>query len=297
MRIPTAGDGADEADSVVTTGIEDAAGYRVSTSSGAASVTVLDDDIALFAELAGGETLWTSTLTPVDIGGALLGHLGSGNALSPNGWSEDGVQFRVEQLTYFAQYSELAFQVTVSVDAGSGYGVDPDASDAGVDVYDNDEATSTAVETLWTSTLTPEDIGGALLGYLGSGNALSPNGWSEDGVQFRVEQLTYFAQYSELAFQVSSAPSQAGELRLHLDDLELERTTCMGGGSSTGRTTPAGRRGRRWRYVWSGGRGPAFRRTPRCGRCRCRGPRSAPPSTPIPWSTRRVWPPTWRSRR
>ena len=138
LRIPTAGDGVDEADSVVTTGIEDAAGYRVSTSAGAALVTVLDDDRALFTEPAGGETLWTSTLTP-------------------------------------------------------------------------------------------EDIGGALLGYLGSGNALSPNGWSEDGVQFRVEQLTYFAQYSELAFQVSSAPSQAGQLRLHLDDLELEPDNVHGG--------------------------------------------------------------------
>ena len=141
LRIPTAGDGADEADSVVMVGIEDPedpAGYRVSSSAGAASVTVLDDDMALFAEPAGGETLWTSTLTP-------------------------------------------------------------------------------------------EDIGGALLGYLGSGNALSPNGWSEDGVQFRVEQLTYFAQYSELAFQVSSAPSQAGQLRLHLDDLELEPDNVHGG--------------------------------------------------------------------
>ena len=90
-------------------------------------------------------------------------------------------------------------------------------------MYDNEEAaTTTAVETLWTSTLIPEDIGGALLGYVGGGNALSPDGWSEDGAPFRVEQLYYFPQFAELAFGVSAAPAEVGQLTLHLDDMQVQ---------------------------------------------------------------------------
>ena len=118
--------------------------------------------------------------------------------------------------------AEADGRVTVSVVSGSGYGVDANASAATVDVYDNDEATTTAAETLWTSTLTVESIGGALLGTVGGGNALSPDGWSEDGEAFEVEQLYYFPQYSELAFTLSVAPSETGQLALHLDDLQVQ---------------------------------------------------------------------------
>ena len=118
--------------------------------------------------------------------------------------------------------AEADGRVTVSVVSGSGYGVDANASAATVDVYDNDEATTTAAETLWTSTLTVESIGGALLGTVGGGNALSPDGWSEDGEAFEVEQLYYFPQYSELAFTLSVAPSETGQLTLHLDDLQVQ---------------------------------------------------------------------------
>ena len=111
---------------------------------------------------------------------------------------------------------------TVSVVSGSGYGVDANASAATVDVYDNDEATTTTAETLWTSARTVESIGGALLGTVGGGNALSPDGWSEDGEAFEVEQLYYFPQYSELAFTLSVAPSETGQLTLHLDDLQVQ---------------------------------------------------------------------------
>ena len=117
--------------------------------------------------------------------------------------------------------AEADGRVTASVVAGSGYSVDANASAATVDVYDNDEAT-TAAETLWTSTLTVESIGGVLFGTVGGGNALSPEGWSEDGAQFRVEQLYYFPEYAELAFAVSAAPPQLGQLTLHLDDVQVQ---------------------------------------------------------------------------
>ena len=119
--------------------------------------------------------------------------------------------------------AEADGRVTASVVAGSGYSVDAKASAATVDVYDNDEATTTtAAETLWTSTLTVESIGGVLFGTVGGGNALSPEGWSEDGAQFRVEQLYYFPEYAELAFAVSAAPPQLGQLTLHLDDVQVQ---------------------------------------------------------------------------
>ena len=119
--------------------------------------------------------------------------------------------------------AEADGRVTASVVAGSGYSVDANASAATVDVYDNDEATTTTTaETLWTSTLTVESIGGVLFGTVGGGNALSPEGWSEDGAQFRVEQLYYFPEYAELAFAVSAAPPQLGQLTLHLDDVQVQ---------------------------------------------------------------------------
>ena len=78
------------------------------------------------------------------------------------------------------------------------------------------------VETLWTSTLTVDSIGGVLFGTVGGGNALSPEDWSEDGQRFEVEQLYYFPQFSELVFGVSAAPPQLGQLTLHLDDVQMQ---------------------------------------------------------------------------
>ena len=123
--------------------------------------------------------------------------------------------------------AEADGRVTATISAGTGYAVNSDSASSGVDVYDNDEAASTAAETLWTSTLTVQDIGGALLGYM-FGNGLNPNGWSEDGAQFRVNQLHYFAQYEELAFTLSAGVSDPGQLTLHLDDLQVELSGASG---------------------------------------------------------------------
>ena len=123
--------------------------------------------------------------------------------------------------------AEADGRVTATISAGTGYAVNSDSASAGVDVYDNDEAASTAVETLWTSTLTVQDIGGAVLGYM-FGNGLNPNGWSEDGAQFRVNQLHYFAQYEELALTLSAGVSDPEQLTLHLDDLRVELSGVSG---------------------------------------------------------------------
>ena len=126
--------------------------------------------------------------------------------------------------------AEADGRVTATVSAGSGYGVDPDRASAGVDVYDNDEAvTGTAVETLWTSTLTVFDLNGIITGLMdGLGGELSPDGWTENGTQFRAEQLYYFSGSSELAFYLSGAPQDSGQLTLHLDDLQLRLSDVEG---------------------------------------------------------------------
>ena len=119
--------------------------------------------------------------------------------------------------------AEADGRVTATVSAGTGYEASADASSATVDVYDNDEAT---VETLWTSTMTVQDVAGALLGYV-YGSGLNPNGWTEDGKRFDVDSLRYFAQYRELAFTLSAGPSDPEQLTLHLDDLQVQ----LGGAS------------------------------------------------------------------
>ena len=158
----------------------------------------------------------------VSVSATQAGAVLSGTPASTVTFAAGNAEARLRLATGDDDVAEADGRVTVSVVSGSGYGVDANASAATVDVYDNDEATTTAAETLWTSTLTVESIGGALLGTVGGGNALSPDGWSEDGEAFEVEQLYYFPQYSELAFTLSVAPSETGQLTLHLDDLQVQ---------------------------------------------------------------------------
>ena len=158
----------------------------------------------------------------VSVSATQAGAVLSGTPAATVTFAAGNAEARLRLATDDDDVAEADGRVTVSVVSGSGYGVDANASAATVDVYDNDEATTTTAETLWTSTLTVESIGGALLGTVGGGNALSPDGWSEDGEAFEVEQLYYFPQYSELAFTLSVAPSETGQLTLHLDDLQVQ---------------------------------------------------------------------------
>ena len=100
--------------------------------------------------------------------------------------------------------------------------MDAGAGSARVDVYDDDEAaTAPAAVTLWTSTLSVRDFGGAVLGDMGLGD-LSPNTWSEEGETYRAERLYYAPQYTELVFGVSATLPDATELTLHLDELQVQ---------------------------------------------------------------------------
>ncbi len=66
LRVPTAADGADETDSVVTARIETGPGHRVASTAGSATATVLDDD----APAGTTEVLWSADVTVTDFGGA-----------------------------------------------------------------------------------------------------------------------------------------------------------------------------------------------------------------------------------
>ena len=184
------------------------------------SSQVTEGEAASFRLSRTGDTASTLEVSvSVTQAGAVL----SGTPASTVTFGAGSAEVTLSAATDDDSVAEADGRVTASVVAGSGYSVDANASAATVDVYDNDEATTTtAAETLWTSTLTVESIGGVLFGTVGGGNALSPEGWSEDGAQFRVEQLYYFPEYAELAFAVSAAPPQLGQLTLHLDDVQVQ---------------------------------------------------------------------------
>ena len=188
---------------------------------GAAASPVTEGAAAVFTLSRTGDMAAALTVSmSVSEDGAVL----SGTPGSTATFGAGSAEATLSAATDDDSVAEADGRVTASVVAGSGYEVAADAASAGVDVYDNDEAvtTTTTAETLWTSTLTVESIGDALLGTVGGGNALSPDGWSEDGEAFEVEQLYYFPQYSELAFTLSVAPSETGQLTLHLDDLQVQ---------------------------------------------------------------------------
>ena len=186
----------------------------------AASSTTTEGRVAKFTLKRTGAV---ASALEVSVSATQAGAALSGTPASTVTFAAGNAEARLRLATDDDDVAEADGRVTVSVVSGSGYGVDANASAATVDVYDNDEATTTTTaETLWTSTLTVESIGGALLGIVGGGNALSPDGWSEDGEAFEVEQLYYFPQYSELAFTLSVAPSETGQLTLHLDDLQVQ---------------------------------------------------------------------------
>ena len=155
---------------------------------GAAASPVTEGAAAVFTLSRTGDAAPALTVTvSVSEDGAVL----SGTPASAVTFGAGSDEATLSVATDDDSVAEADGRVTASVVAGSGYGVEANASAAAVDVYDNDEAATTpttAVETLWTSTLTVESIGGVLLGTVGGGNALSPDGWSEDG-EPEVEQL------------------------------------------------------------------------------------------------------------
>ena len=190
----------------------------------AASSPVTEGGAASFTLSRTGDTAAELTVSvAVSEAGTVL----SGTPASSVTFAAGNAEVTLRVATDDDSTAEADGRVTATISVGTGYEVDTDAASAGVDMYDNDEAASTVVETLWTSTMTVQEVGGALLGYV-FGNGLSPNGWSEDGAQFRVDSLRYFAQYRELAFTLSAGLSDPEQLTLHLDDLQVQLSGVSG---------------------------------------------------------------------
>ena len=102
LRVATADDAVDEADGRVTAAAVAGAGYTVAPGAGSAAVDVLDnDDPAAPGEPA---PLWSTTMTVVDFGNAVGA---SGSDLPDGGWSEGGVDYRLERLKWFGPPKNL----------------------------------------------------------------------------------------------------------------------------------------------------------------------------------------------
>ena len=186
----------------------------------ASSSSVTEGGAASFTLSRTGDTAAALTVAvAVTEAGSVL----SGTPASAVTFAAGGAEATLAVATDDDGADEADGRVTATVTAGTGYAVDADAASAGIDVLDDDAAATQgpAVETLWTATLTVQDIGGALLGHM-FGSSLSPDDWSEDGTQYRARELYYFPLYDELALTLSAAPPDPEQLTLHLDDLQVQ---------------------------------------------------------------------------
>ena len=188
----------------------------------AATTPVPEGSAAEFLLERTGDTAAELTVAvAVTEAGAVL----SGTPATAVTFAAGSAEARLSVATQDDTAAEADARVTAQVSAGTGYRVAAEAATAAVDVYDNDAA-ATAAQTLWTSELTVRDFD-VVLGHVGSGN-LAPDRWTEQGVQYRVTYLYYFPEHSELAFQVTAAPPEPGELTLHLDELQVELSGATG---------------------------------------------------------------------
>ena len=127
---------------------------------------------------------------------------------------------------------EADARVTASVSAGSGYAVDSAASSAGVDVYDNDEASSSGatIETLWSSTLEWSDMNGYWL--IANADDFTSSGWSEDGESYAIWYFAYGPDDGELWLRlISPVPAggipDPGELTLHIGGATVDAADVL----------------------------------------------------------------------
>ena len=245
LTVATEDDEVVEDASVVTVTLASGTGYALDASASEATVTVEDDDAApalpvvsiaagtspvtegTAASFSLSRTGDTASALTVSVSVTEAGSVLSGTPPATVTFAAGSAAATLAAATDDDGADEADGRVTATVSAGSGYEVSADAASAGIDVYDDDEAASTAVETLWTSTLTVQDVSGVLLGHV-YGNNLSPDNWSENGTQYGVNSLHYFAQYRELTFTLSAGLSDPEQLTLHLDDLEVQLSGVSG---------------------------------------------------------------------
>ena len=238
LRVATADDAVEEADGSVTAALIAGSGYTVVPGSGSAAVAVLDNDglsaatvVSIAAESGavteGGEAVFVLRRTgdasapltvAVDVSEAGSVLAGAAPASAVFGANETEARLRVA--TEDDAVDEADGRVTAAAVAGAGYTVAPGAGSAAVAVLDNDgPAAPGEPDPLWSTTMTVVAFGKAVGA---SGSDLPDRGWSEGGVDYRLDRLKWFGPpKNRVKVRFSRRPAAAGELTLRAGALSL----------------------------------------------------------------------------
>ncbi len=238
LRVATADDAVEEADGSVTAVLVAGPGYTVVPGSGSAAVAVFDNDglsaatlVSIAAESGavteGGDAVFVLRRTgdasapltvTVDVSEAGSVLAGAAPAAAVFGANETEARLRVA--TEDDAVAEADGRVTAAAVAGAGYTVAPGAGSAAVDVLDNDDpAAPEEPAPLWSTTMTVVDFGKAVGA---SGSDLPDRGWSEGGVDYRLERLKWFGPPKNLVrVRFSRRPAAAEGLTLRAGALSL----------------------------------------------------------------------------
>ena len=216
-----------------TAALRDAAGNRVASFSAtdavnetvtvvsirAASTPVVEGNAAAFVLRRTGTAAAALTVTiRVSAAGSVL----TGTVPTSAAFAAGASETRLAVATANDSVDEADGRVSVSVVAGAGYDVDAVHAEAWVDVFDNELAPPAGAVTLWSSTLAWSDIGNNWFG--GFTGAFSQPGWSEDGQDFRIWYIAYYARSRTLSMVHDGSGgliADPGELTLHVGGLEV----------------------------------------------------------------------------
>ena len=188
----------------------------------AATSPVTEGNAAVFVLRRSGDT--TSALT-VTVSVTEAGDVLAGAAPSSVTFAENTAEARLRIATEDDAAAEADARVTATVAAGAGYRVAAAAAAAGVDVFDDEQAPSSAAVTLWSGELEVGTYGG----WIGAlGDAVDDNGWTEDGVDYALDYVIYVP--GELLIGFTRAPEEIDGLTLHFGEVEL---ALAGAGSGT----------------------------------------------------------------
>ena len=238
LRVATEDDAVEEADGSVTAALVAGAGYAVAPGSGSAAVAVFDNDglsaaavVAIAAESGavaeGGEAVFVLTRTgeasaplTVTVEVSEAGSVLAGPVPTAAVFGADETEARLRVATADDAVDEADGRVTAAAVAGAGYTVAPGAGSAAVDVLDNDDpAALGGPGLLWSTTMTVAAFRNAVGA---SGSDLPDGGWSEGGVDYRLERLKWFGPPKNLVrVRFSRRPAAAEGLTLRAGALSL----------------------------------------------------------------------------
>ena len=188
----------------------------------AAASPVTEGNAAVFVLRRSGDTASALTVT---VSVTEAGNVLDGAARSSVTFAENASEARLRIATEDDAAAEADARVTATVATGAGYRVAAAAAAAGVDVFDDEQAPSSAAVTLWSGELEVGTYGG----WIGAlGNAVDGNGWTEDGVDYALDYVIYVP--GELLIGFTRAPEEINGLTLHFGEVEL---ALAGAGSGT----------------------------------------------------------------